>query len=58
MRARRYGAGPASIYAYCINLDRKADEYVADIFGKQYTIIDRVEQLPERLPQLFISLTK
>lgn len=46
------------IYAYCINLDRKADEYVADIFGKQYTIIDRVEQLPERLPQLFISLTK
>jgi nitric oxide reductase NorD protein len=46
------------IYAYCINLDPKADEYVADIFGKQYTIIDRVESLPERLPQLFISLTK
>ena len=46
------------IYAYCINLDHKADEYVADIFGKQYTIIDRVTQLPERLPQLFISLTK
>jgi uncharacterized protein YegL len=46
------------IYAYCINLDRKADEYVADIFGKQYTIIDKVKQLPERLPQLFISLTK
>ena len=46
------------IYAYCINLDRKADKYVADIFGKQYTIIDRVAQLPERLPQLFISLTK
>ncbi|MDO8813229.1 MAG: VWA domain-containing protein [Gallionella sp.] len=46
------------IYTYCINLDRKADEYVADIFGKQYTIIDRVAQLPERLPQLFISLTK
>ncbi|HEU0283084.1 MAG TPA: VWA domain-containing protein [Gallionella sp.] len=46
------------IYAYCINLDPKADKYVADIFGKQYTIIDRVAQLPERLPQLFISLTK
>ena len=46
------------IYAYCINLDRKADEYVADIFGKQYTIIDRVEQLPEKLPTLFLSLTK
>jgi nitric oxide reductase NorD protein len=46
------------IYSYCINLDPNADEYVADIFGKQYTIIDHVESLPERLPQLFISLTK
>jgi nitric oxide reductase activation protein len=46
------------IYSYCINLDSKADEYVADIFGKHYTIVDKVESLPERLPQLFISLTK
>jgi len=46
------------IYSYCINLDPKADEYVADIFGRQYTIIDRVESLPARLPELFISLTK
>jgi len=46
------------IYAYCINLDHKADEYVADIFGKQYTIIDNVRHLPEKLPQLFIALTK
>lgn len=46
------------IYAYCINLDPKADEYVKDIFGKQYTIIDKVTQLPAKLPALFISLTK
>ncbi len=46
------------IYTYCINLDSKADEYVADIFGKQYTIIDQVAQLPEKLPTLFMSLTK
>jgi hypothetical protein len=46
------------IYAYCINLDPKADDYVKDIFGKQYTIIDKVAQLPEKLPALFISLTK
>ncbi|MCX7193600.1 MAG: VWA domain-containing protein [Proteobacteria bacterium] len=46
------------IYAYCINLDPKADEYVKDIFGKQYTIIDKVADLPAKLPQLFISLTK
>ena len=46
------------IYTYCINLDPHADEYVQDIFGKQYTVIDRVERLPEKLPQLFMALTK
>ena len=46
------------IYSYCINLDPKADEYVSDIFGKQYTIIDHIDRLPEKLPELFISLTK
>jgi uncharacterized protein YegL len=46
------------IYAYCINLDPEADGYVKDVFGKQYTIVDNVAQLPEKLPQLFISLTK
>jgi len=46
------------IYTYCINLDSRADEYVGDIFGKQYTVIDRIERLPEKLPQLFMSLTK
>ncbi|MFQ5470977.1 MAG: nitric oxide reductase activation protein NorD [Gammaproteobacteria bacterium] len=46
------------IYTYCINLDPKADDYVSDIFGNQYTIIDKVESLPEKLPQLFMALTK
>ncbi len=48
----------AGIYSYCINLDPKADEYVADIFGKQYSIIDNIENLPEKLPKLFLALTK
>ncbi len=50
--------GREGIYSYCINLDPKADEYVADIFGKQYTIIDKIGQLPEKLPTLFMSITK
>ena len=50
--------GRDGIYSYCINLDPKADEYVSDIFGKQYSIIDHVDRLPEKLPELFISLTK
>jgi len=45
------------IYTFCINLDPHADEYVQDIFGKQYLVIDKVEQLPEKLPYLFMSLT-
>jgi len=46
------------IYSYCINLDPNADEYVADIFGRQYTVIDHVDKLPEQLPKIFMSLTK
>ena len=45
------------IYSYCINLDAKADEYVRDIFGKQYTVVDHIAQLPEKLPKLFMALT-
>jgi len=44
--------------SYCISLDRKADDYIQDIFGAGgYTIIDHVEKLPEKLPLLFASLT-
>jgi len=46
------------IYTYCINLDPQADDYVQKIFGKQYTVIDKVERLPEKLPQLFMALTR
>ncbi|HFD78890.1 MAG TPA: VWA domain-containing protein [Gammaproteobacteria bacterium] len=46
------------IYTYCISLDPRADAYVGDIFGKQYTVIDRVDRLPEKLPQLFMALTR
>ena len=31
---------------------------VQDIFGNQYTVIDNIERLPEKLPQLFMALTK
>jgi hypothetical protein len=44
--------------SYCISLDKKADDYIQDIFGNQYTVIDHVDRLPEQLPKLFMSLTK
>lgn len=50
------------IFTYCINLDSRlkpgADNYVSDIFGHQYTVIDNIQRLPERLPELFMALTK
>mgnify|MGYP001308230461 FL=1 len=46
------------IFTYCISLDPRADDYVADVFGRQYAVVDHVARLPERLPQLFIALTK
>jgi nitric oxide reductase NorD protein len=45
------------IFTYCISLDRKADEYVHDIFGGRYAVIDNIERLPEKLPELFMALT-
>ena len=46
------------IFTYCISLDPKADEYVSNIFGRQYTVIDNIARLPEKLPELFLALTK
>ncbi len=46
------------IYTYCISLDPKADEYVSEIFDNRYSVIDNIERLPEKLPELFIALTK
>ncbi|PIX97917.1 MAG: hypothetical protein COZ24_02895 [Hydrogenophilales bacterium CG_4_10_14_3_um_filter_63_21] len=46
------------IFSYCISLDSKADEYVSGIFGRQYTVIDNIQRLPEKLPELFLALTK
>jgi nitric oxide reductase activation protein len=41
-----------------LTLDPQADDYVKRIFGaNNYTIIDKVDKLPEQLPTLFASLT-
>ena len=46
------------VLSYCLTLDPYADSYVKRIFGENnYTIIDHVQRLPEKLPTLFASLT-
>ncbi|NIR62000.1 MAG: nitric oxide reductase activation protein NorD [Gammaproteobacteria bacterium] len=47
------------IVTYCLTLDAHADEYVPRIFGPNgFTVVDHVRRLPERLPQVFVRLTK
>jgi nitric oxide reductase activation protein len=47
------------ILTYCLTLDPDADDYVSRIFGiNAYSVVDNVQRLPERLPALFMSLTK
>lgn len=47
------------VLSYCLTLDAHADNYVKRIFGaNNYTIIDHVDRLPEKLPTLFASLTR
>ena len=46
------------VLTYCLTLDPNADTYVKRIFGENnYTIVDNVDRLPEKLPTLFASLT-
>jgi len=46
------------ITTFCLSLDPKADEYVREIFGNRFRVLDRIERLPEQLPMLYLSLTK
>jgi hypothetical protein len=47
------------IQTFGLSLDPRADTYVERIFGaRHYAVIDRIERLPERLPQLYLGLTR
>ncbi len=51
--------GRAGVTPFCLTLDPRADQYVARIFGQRnYLVLDHVEHLPERLPQLYARLTR
>ncbi len=45
------------VLTYCLTLDPNADAYVSRIFGGNFTVVDHVQRLPERLPTLFMGLT-
>jgi nitric oxide reductase activation protein len=52
-------AKKVGIMPFCLTLDPRADQYVSRMFGQRnYFILDHVERLPERLPQLYAGLTR
>lgn len=47
----------AGIHPFCVTIDRAADEYVRRMYGHvEYTVIDRVESLPAKLPRIYQRL--
>ena len=51
--ARQKGIDP-----FCVTIDREADRYLRRMYGDvHYTVIDRVEALPARLPRIYQRLT-
>ena len=47
------------VLTYCLSLDPRADQYVSRIFGaKNYMVVDHVQRLPEKLPMLYMGLTR
>jgi nitric oxide reductase NorD protein len=47
------------VHTFCLTLDPYADQYVSRIFGaKNYMILDHVTRLPEKLPALYMGLTR
>lgn len=52
-------AASAGIVSFCLSLDPEAGGYAARIFGsRNYLVLDNIERLPERLPQLIVALTR
>ena len=52
-------AASAGIHVFCVAVDRQADGYVRTIFGENnYLVMDEVVDLPEKLPGLYLKLTR
>jgi len=52
-------ARQAGVHPFCITVDPHGRDYLQHMYGENgYTIIDRVELLPERLPALYRRLTR
>jgi nitric oxide reductase NorD protein len=47
------------VRAFCITVDPYGQDYLQSMYGKHgYTVIDRVDTLPQRLPRIYRRLTR
>jgi nitric oxide reductase activation protein len=52
--ARKVGVHP-----FCLTVDPRGADYLEDMYGRgAYTVVERVESLPARLPALYRRLTR
>lgn len=52
-------AGDSGVHPFCITLDPSGREYLPAIFGPgHYTIVDHVDELPRRLPEIYLRLRR
>jgi nitric oxide reductase activation protein len=52
-------ARQVGIHPFCITIDPAGQDYLGDLYGDTgYTVIDRVERLPQRLPLIYRRLTR
>ncbi|MCK6503029.1 hypothetical protein L6R53_06480 [Myxococcota bacterium] len=52
-------ARTAGVHPFCITVDSHGQEYLARMYGEGgYTVINRVESLPRRLPLIYRRLTR
>jgi nitric oxide reductase NorD protein len=52
-------AQDAGMHPFCITLDPSGEEYLPAIFGPgHYTIVDRPDELPRRLPDIYLRLRR
>lgn len=53
------GLSRRGVRTFCFSLDRGADHYVSRIFGERhYFILDNIGRLPQKLPLLYLEMTR
>ena len=52
-------AGDAGVHLFCITLDAAGSAYLPQIFGNgHYLILDHINDLPKKLPEIYLRLRK